>query len=164
MAVGDEPFQSADRHRLEFDSERAFAFALRLLRANPSAYRGKGRRTRNNPIRPFVISFLDFRNKIGNLDIDGAARNARSVFTVQTAVRLRDCNMLRITEGNFFKIFCAFPRILRGHFVLIRFNRHVFPLPALRGTDCRRARVLSARTGRTFSRGKSPRRNLLRTR
>ena len=84
MIIGDKSFETADTHRFaaRFDAARAFAFTLRLLRADAAADRGQRAGHRNNPIGFFKLAFRHFADKLGDSDIDGTARHAGTGFAV----------------------------------------------------------------------------------
>lgn len=112
VTVCDESFQSAYAHGFEFNTERALGFALRFLRAYAAAYSGKRRILGYFFICAFVIAFFDFLNKRGNIDIDGATRNARFILAVQAT--------LGFGNGYFFGITCRyFFEVMRPYFWIL---------------------------------------------
>ena len=90
VPVCDEAFQPAYAHGLALDAAHALCLALRLLRAHPAAYRGKGTRLLYDLIRLFESAFGDFRDKLRDADLYGAAAYAGHVFAVQAALCLVD--------------------------------------------------------------------------
>ena len=82
VPVGNEALEPADADGLALDAARALAFALRLLRAHPSADGGKGRGAGNDLIGLFEFALRDEGDKFGDGDVDGAARNAGLIFTI----------------------------------------------------------------------------------
>ena len=117
VPVCNKSFQTTDTNRLTLDASDTLGLTLRFLRTNTTANSGKRRGLGDDLICALKVALFNLRNKLGDVNFNGAAGNAGHILAVQTSVCLIYCLLLCITECNLLKIVCAYLRILYGHFV-----------------------------------------------
>ena len=123
VIIGNESFKSADCNRFALDAANTFAFTLGLLRANSAADSGERALTGDHVICTLEITFLNERQKFGDIDINRTACNTGTVFTAKATVCLVNCLLGGIAKSNLLEITRANFGCLMGHLVL--FQRHI---------------------------------------
>ena len=126
MPVSGKALQTADGDGFALHAANAFAFALRLLRADTTANSGQGRGLRQNLIGFFKLARFDLLDEGRDINGNRAAADAGLVAAVQAAGRLIHRLLGRITQRHFVEIARADFRLLRGHGIL--FKAHVWHL------------------------------------
>ena len=113
--VGNEAFQTTDGHGLPLLAENALAFALLFLRAHAAAHGGQAAGFVNDAACFINVALHNFGNEVGNGDIHGAAGTAHGLFALKATGGFFMSHFGRVSEGDFIKIFDAFPGSLAGH-------------------------------------------------
>ena len=106
VVVSHKAFKPAYADGLKLYAERTFAFALSLLRADPAAHRGQRRRLSDNLISALKVALLNFGDKFGNGDVDGASLDAGSVFAVEAPLRFGNRYFRGVAQGYLLKVLC----------------------------------------------------------
>jgi hypothetical protein len=115
VPVSNESLKTSDTYALALDAANALRLTLSLLRTYTAANCGKRRGLRNDLVSALKVAFLDLPDEFGNMDLNGAAVNARHMLAVKAAVSLVDSGLLGITESNLAEVMCSYQRILVGH-------------------------------------------------
>ena len=105
------------------DTTNTFGFTLCFLRANTTANCGKGRGFCDYLICTLEITFFDLVDEFGDVNVNGAAGNARHMLATEATECFVDSNLFGITGGNFKEITGANLGLLSGHGVLGK--RHI---------------------------------------
>ena len=114
--ISGKALEAADGDGLAFLAEDALRFALRLLRADPSADGGQAIGFFYDMDGAHEIAFLDFLYKVGDLDIYGAAFDAGRILAVKAPGRFTHCIFFRVAKGDFVEVLDPELRVLLGHF------------------------------------------------
>ena len=77
------------------------------MRAYTAANCGKRRGLGNDLVSALKVAFLDLTDEFGNMDLNGAAVNARHMLAVKAAVSLVYSGLLGITESNLAEVMCT---------------------------------------------------------
>ena len=122
LIVRHEPLQVPDRQRRTLLRQHALAFALVLLRANPSRDRRQGIVLANFPRRADIIPRQHQVHKVLDLHPHRARGNAGSLLARQAALCLDLRYLLGKAKVDLFEVAAAFHRVLLRHVLPLNFH------------------------------------------
>ncbi len=114
-AVGREPLQAADGHRVVLLPQEAVLLALVLLRADAAADRGEGVVRLDDAGGAEVIALADGPDELRDFHVHRAPFAARRLLALEAALRLEAGRLLRVTVRHLAEVLDALRRRLLRH-------------------------------------------------
>lgn len=113
--IGNEAFQTANRHRLALDAQNTLAFALVFLRTHTATHGGETIGAFQDTVGLRQITLDDLSNEFRNTDFNRASLTAARVLALEAAAGFKLRLLQRIAERDFLEVVRPHSSGLAGH-------------------------------------------------